>query len=62
MAYSRAPVATLAPFQYLEIVSSATLGFLLFNDLPDLLTWVGIFIIVSSGMFVFYRERKQDQT
>ena len=62
MAYSRAPVATLAPLQYLEIVSSATLGFLLFNDLPDLLTWVGIFIIVSSGMFVFYRERKQDQT
>lgn len=62
MAYSGAPVATLAPFQYLEIVSSATLGFLLFNDLPDLLTWVGIFIIVSSGMFVFYRERKQDQT
>lgn len=61
MAYSRASVATLAPFQYLEIVSSATLGYLLFSDLPDLLTWVGIFIIVSSGMFVFYRERRQDR-
>ena len=59
LAYSRAPVAILAPFQYLEIVSAATLGFLLFNDLPDLLTWIGIIIIVSSGMFVFYRERKQ---
>lgn len=58
MAYSRASVAVLAPFQYLEIVSATTLGFLLFNDLPDLLTWVGIAIIVSSGLFVFYREQR----
>lgn len=58
MAYSRASVAVLAPFQYLEIVSATTLGFLLFNDLPDTLTWVGICIIVASGLFVFYRERQ----
>lgn len=58
LAYSRASVAVLAPFQYLEIVSATTLGFLIFNDLPDPLTWVGIAIIVSSGLFVFYRERK----
>ncbi|MFY0612456.1 MAG: DMT family transporter [Hyphomicrobiaceae bacterium] len=58
MAYSRASVAVLAPFQYLEIVSATTLGFLLFNDLPDSLTWVGICIIVASGLFVFYRERQ----
>jgi len=58
MAYSRASVAVLAPFQYLEIVSATTLGFFLFGDLPDPLTWVGIAIIVSSGLFVFYRERQ----
>ncbi len=58
MAYSRAPVAILAPFQYLEIVSATTLGFLLFDDLPDLLTWTGIGIIASSGLYVFYRERR----
>ncbi len=57
MAYSRASVAVLAPFQYLEIVSATTLGFLLFQDFPDPLTWLGILIIVSSGLFVFYRER-----
>ena len=58
LAYARASVAVLAPFQYLEIVSATTLGYLLFSDLPDPLTWVGIVIIVSSGLFVFYRERK----
>jgi len=62
MAYSSASVAVLAPFQYLEIVSATTLGFLLFNDLPDFLTWVGIVIIVSSGLFVFYRERQLSKT
>jgi S-adenosylmethionine uptake transporter len=58
MAYSSASVVALAPFQYLEIVSATTLGFLLFNDLPDFLTRIGIVIIVSSGQFVFYRERQ----
>ncbi|MGI9478398.1 MAG: DMT family transporter [Hyphomicrobiaceae bacterium] len=58
MAYARASVAVLAPFQYLEIVSATTLGFVLFGDLPDPLTWVGIAIIVASGLFVFYRERQ----
>lgn len=58
MAFHRAPVATLAPFQYLEIISATLLGLLLFGDFPDALTWVGIVIIVGSGLFVFYRERK----
>jgi S-adenosylmethionine uptake transporter len=58
MAYARASVAILAPFQYLEIVSATALGFVLFGDLPDPITWAGIAIIVASGLFVFYRERK----
>lgn len=57
-AFNRAPVAVLAPFQYLEIISATLLGFIIFNDFPDALTWLGIIIIVGSGLFVFYRERK----
>lgn len=58
LAYYRASVAVLAPFQYLEIVSATILGYALFGNLPDLATWTGIVIIVSAGLFVFYRERK----
>jgi drug/metabolite transporter (DMT)-like permease len=58
MAYYRASVAALAPFQYLEIVSATILGYMLFGNLPDGLTWLGIVIIVAAGLFVFYRERK----
>lgn len=52
-----APTATIAPLQYLEIVSATALGFWIFGDFPDALTWLGIAIIVGSGLFVFMRER-----
>lgn len=52
-----APSATLAPLHYLEIVSAVTLGYVIFSDFPNLLTWVGIGVIVLSGLYVIHRER-----
>lgn len=52
-----APAATLAPLHYLEIVSAASLGYLVFGDFPNGLTWLGIAIIVASGLYVIHRER-----
>ncbi len=57
-AYSRAPAPLLAPLQYLEIVSAAGFGYLLFGDFPDAMRWTGIAIIVASGLFVIWRERR----
>lgn len=58
-AYRMAEAAVLAPFQYLEIISATALGLMLFGDFPDALTWLGIAIIVGSGLFVFWREQRQ---
>jgi hypothetical protein len=52
-----APSATLAPLNYLEIVVSVVLGFLVFGDWPNQLTWAGIAVIVGSGLYVIQRER-----
>jgi len=52
-----APSATLAPLHYLEIVSAAALGYLVFDDFPDVLTWTGIGVIVASGLYIIHRER-----
>jgi drug/metabolite transporter (DMT)-like permease len=52
-----APSATLAPLHYLEIVSAAALGYFIFGDFPDLLTWVGIGVIMASGLYIIHRER-----
>ena len=41
----------------LEIISAAILGLLVFQDFPNTLTWAGIAIIVSSGLYIIHRER-----
>ena len=56
-AFKLLDASILAPFQYLEIVSATLLGFLFFNDFPDSMTWLGIMLIISSGLYVFHRER-----
>ncbi|MGI9352906.1 MAG: DMT family transporter, partial [Rhizobiaceae bacterium] len=60
IAFSMAPASILAPFQYVEIVSATILGYFIFGDFPDLTKWVGIFIIIGSGAYIFYREKKID--
>ena len=52
-----APSATLAPLHYLELVSAVALGYLVFGDFPNLLTWTGIAVIVGSGLYIIHRER-----
>ena len=52
-----APSATLAPLEYLEIVSAAILSWLVFGDWPDATTWTGVAVIVASGLYVIHRER-----
>lgn len=55
-----APAGTIAPLQYLEIIGATIIGYLAFSDFPTPLTWVGIAIIVASGLYVFERERRLD--
>lgn len=55
-AYRMAPASLLAPFQYLEIVGITALAYIVFGEFPDGWTWFGTAIIVSAGLFVFYRE------
>ncbi len=55
-AFRRAEAGALAPFQYLEIVGATAMGWLVFDDFPDLLTWAGIAVILASGLYVFHRE------
>ncbi len=51
-AYQQAPASLLAPFVYLQIVSAAGLGWLIWGQFPDALTWVGILIICCSGITI----------
>lgn len=56
-AFRMAPLSLLAPFQYFEIISATVLGYALFGDFPTPSKWLGILIIVASGLFIIWRER-----
>lgn len=61
-AYEQAPASLLAPFGYFEMVAAVILGFVWFGDFPDVLTWLGIAVIVATGIYISVRERKRKQT
>lgn len=56
-AFRMASISLLAPFQYFEIISATVLGYLLFADFPTPSKWLGILIIVASGLFIIWREQ-----
>jgi drug/metabolite transporter (DMT)-like permease len=51
-AFGKADASVLAPFGYSEIVTATAVGFVMFADLPDALTWTGILVIVGSGVYI----------
>jgi len=52
-----ADASKLAPFGYFEIVTNVILGYYFFNDFPHYWTWVGLAIIISSGIYISIREK-----
>ncbi|QKV17775.1 DMT family transporter [Oricola thermophila] len=58
LGFRMAPASLLAPFQYLEIISAAIAGLVLFGDFPSLSKWIGIAMIIGAGLYVFWRERR----
>jgi drug/metabolite transporter (DMT)-like permease len=58
LAYERAPASLLAPFGYFEIIMAVVVGYVLFRDFPDSMTWLGIAVLAASGIYISIRERK----
>jgi len=61
-AYSIASPAVVSPFEYSILLWSSLSGWIFFNEIPSLKTLVGILIIVTSGIYIFMREKVQDQS
>ena len=58
MAHRYAPASTLAPFLYQQILYMAAFGYLVFGSVPDPTVWIGAAIVISSGLYLFSRERR----
>ena len=51
-----ADASKLAPLGYTEIITNILISYYFFNELPDNWTYLGLFIIVLSGLYVSKRE------
>ena len=61
-AYSIASPAVVSPFEYSILLWSILIGWFYFDEIPSFSTVMGILIIVSSGIYIFMREKAQDQS
>lgn len=51
-------ISFVAPFRYTALIWALVLGWFAFGDFPDGLTLVGAGIVIATGIFTFYRERR----
>ena len=51
-----ADASKLAPFGYFEIITNIIISYYYFNHFPDSWTFLGLFIIILSGIYIFRRE------
>lgn len=58
-AYRAADAATIAPFEYIGLPLAVFWGWTIFHSLPGWEVWVGMALIMGSGLFVFLRERQK---
>ena len=45
------------PYSYLQLVFSAIIGVFVFSERLDIFILLGVFIVVSSGLYTFWREK-----
>jgi drug/metabolite transporter (DMT)-like permease len=50
VAYARAPSTKLAPLVYFQLIAATGLGWAVFNDFPDAITWAGLALVLLSGL------------
>jgi len=53
-----APVAVLSPFDYLQIVGTTVLGWMLLSQSPTINTYAGAALIAGSGLYTAWREHR----
>ena len=57
-AYCSAEASAIAPFEYTYIIWAIVFGYLFWNEVPGITTIIGVIILVSSSLYIWYRERQ----
>ncbi|MDN7131096.1 DMT family transporter [Halomonas sp. MC140] len=55
-AYQIAPLALIGTFDYAYLIFASAWGYLLFNEIPDAMTWLGMSMILTAGLVVLRQQ------
>jgi drug/metabolite transporter (DMT)-like permease len=53
-----ANISTTSPFRYTIIIFGIILGYFIFNETPSINMIFGSILIISSGIFIIFRQKK----
>jgi len=56
--YRHADMSIIAPFEYVSLILSVAVGYVIFGDIPTAQMLLGGLIVVAAGIFVILRERR----
>ncbi len=61
LAMRNGDVSVIAPFRYSGLLFALVLGYLLWDEMPNWLAWMGIALLVGSGLTILNTERRRQQ-
>ncbi len=61
-AYAIAEASAIAPITYVGLITATIWSILFFGEYPDLMTIIGSLVIIGSGVYVWHRERRFEQS
>ena len=60
-AYSIASPSVVSLYEYSLIIWSIITGYLIFDNIPTVRTFIGVSIIIGAGVYIYFREKVKDQ-
>jgi S-adenosylmethionine uptake transporter len=58
-AFSNADATALAPYRYFELVVSALIAYIVFQEIPKEATILGSLVVIPSTLFIIYSEKRE---
>lgn len=56
-AFAATDVTALAPYRYVELIITASVAYIIFNEIPTQATLCGALIVIPSTLFIIYSEK-----
>ena len=58
-AYVVSEASAIAPFEFTYILWAVIFGYLFWQEVPNATTFIGIFVLIASNLYIWYRERQR---